>query len=53
MSDYQEIIDHAQLFEIAVEIIPEPVIYEVPINIYQKMEMQEIAIQTDAETTCT
>jgi len=40
-SDYQEIIDHAQVFELPVEMIMEPIIYEVPINIKETVDTVE------------
>ena len=45
MSDYQEIIDHVQIFEQGVEIIPDPIIYEVPIDIIERAEHVEIGTQ--------
>jgi hypothetical protein len=44
-SDYQDIIDHAQVFEVPIEVVVEPVgmglepvIYEVPVYITEKVD---------------
>ena len=46
MSDYQMIIDNAQVVELPMEVILDPIICEVPIDIKLKMDVAEVAVQT-------
>jgi hypothetical protein len=45
--EYQNLMEkHAQIYEIPTEVVCEPIVYEVPVDVRERLETSEVEVQT-------